>query len=109
VTTEGQRFTFEVTHDDGGSVSIALRGELDIGAAPELRELLIELVRREGVAITLDLNGLTFIDSTGIGVIVGAWRRAEAQGGSLSVVNPIPRVGEAIRLVGLDRLMKDES
>lgn len=95
--------------EDGAAVTIALHGELDIAAAPQLREALLDVVNRPRVRVSVDLAGLEFIDSTGIGVMVGAWRRLEAQAGTLELINAKPRVADAIQLVGLDRLLKRES
>lgn len=108
MATENLGFKVEVAGVDGGTVTIALAGELDIASAPELREALLNVVNQPRLRVTLDLTALEFIDSTGIGVIVGAWRRLQAQDGSLELTNARPRVADAIQLVGLDRLLKHE-
>jgi anti-sigma B factor antagonist len=100
------RFTIAVTYDDDKGATVLLRGELDVGSVPETRETLLSLLADGFVNVTLDLEGLTFIDSTGIGVFVGGWRRAEARGGRFRLVNPTPRVRDAIQLVGLGHLFE---
>ena len=107
VGTSSSRFDVEVTQHGANGVTVALRGELDIAAAPKLRETVLDLVNAPRCELTLDLADLEFLDSTGIGVIVGAWRRVEAQEGTLAIVNARRRVADAIQLVGLDRLLKN--
>ena len=88
---EGMR----TSSDDSTATRIAVTGDLDMFAAGELRERLLRLDRESDGDIEIDLAAVSFIDSGGIGVLVGALRRAEAQGRRLTVVN----VGAAVRQV----------
>ena len=65
-----------------GAVIAAVTGEIDISTVPQLRERLFELADNGGTLI-VDLNRVTFIDSAGLGALVGTARRAAAHGGSL--------------------------
>jgi anti-anti-sigma factor len=86
-----------------GQVSLTLRGELDLETAPAFRE---ELAAAEQGADTLivDLRGVTFIDSCGLGELVGAHQRAHRAGRRLVVVldedTPLDRV---VHVTGLDK------
>ena len=60
--------TYDVLEADGRAV-VSLRGELDLASSPELLRQLHVLIRRPTTAITLDLDGLSFIDSSGLGVL----------------------------------------
>src|SRR4051812_14592177 len=87
---------------DGGAVVIDVAGELDCSTAGALRERLVDVIDGQGsVSVIVGLGGMTFIDSTGIGVLVGANRRLRARGGSLSLLNPTSSVNKVLKLTGL--------
>ena len=58
--------------DISGWAVVSVYGELDVATAPELREQLIELVNEGRAHLVLDLSGVDFLDSTGLGMIVSA-------------------------------------
>ena len=70
---------------DGVAV-VTLAGELDQFTVPALRDQLTGLLRAGRVDVVVDLSAVTFIDSTGLGVLVGASKRAEDDGGALRLV-----------------------
>jgi anti-sigma B factor antagonist len=83
----------------GADTVLHLEGELDISTVPRLNLQLDELVRQEGGgAVTLDLGGLEFVDSTGLHVLLNAQRRLTRQGRSLRVIVPPGAVRRAIEL-----------
>jgi anti-sigma B factor antagonist len=94
---------------DGGDGLIVLvaGGELDFAASPQLRERLAGHVDAGRKHLVLDLSTATFIDSTAIGVLVGALTRVqEGGGGSLAIVCPEEneRVLRIFRIAGVDSL-----
>jgi anti-sigma B factor antagonist len=81
-------------------------GQLDIATAPLLREELVDVfVRGAPAHLIVDLAGVEYADSTGLGVLVGARRRVAAEGGRMSVVAN-DRVARVMRLSGLDQLWR---
>jgi anti-anti-sigma factor len=87
---------------DGDDVRVLFEGELDIAGAPEAEEAL-HGVEADGAAnVTLDLRGLTFMDSTGLRLVVAANRRAEEQGRTLRVVRGPAAVQRVFELTGLE-------
>ena len=81
---------------------VSLCGEVDIASAPELREVLVDvLAETPATHLIVDLSGVGFIDSTGIGVIVGAHRRVTANGGRLTAVVTTNAVRRALHTTGL--------
>ncbi len=91
------------------SLYAVLEGELDHHRAQEMlgeleRQLELVLPRR----LTLDLGGLSFMDSSGIAVLLRARRGMEALGGELRVVHVPPQAARVLRAAGLDRLIKLE-
>jgi anti-sigma B factor antagonist len=87
---------------EGGVVIVAVTGEIDISTVTRLRECLLELAGSGGTLI-VDLNRVTFIDSAGLGALVGAARRAAAHGGSLHAVCARPQTRKLLWLTGVDR------
>jgi anti-sigma B factor antagonist len=85
-----------------GVVIAAVTGEIDISTVPQLRERLFELADSGGTLI-VDLNQVTFIDSTGLGALVGTARRAAEHGGSLHAVCARPQTRKLLWMTGVDR------
>lgn len=83
---------------------ITVSGDLDVAGAPELRQVIVSAVADGEVLIVLDLTGVEFIDSFGLGVVVGALKRTRQRGGDLSVVCPERRVRRVFELCDLDRI-----
>jgi anti-anti-sigma factor len=88
-----------------GTVVIQLQGELDMCSAPALGRDLTEALDGMPHTISLDLSGLTFLDSTGIRVLVSAHRRAAAQGTGFILRSPRPSVLRVLKLTGIDQLL----
>ena len=97
-----------VTCTGGGRVlRAALSGEVDHHGARAIMEELgrqidLELPRE----LTLDLEGVTFMDSSGIAVLLRAYRQVGELGGSLTVVHVPDQAARVLRAAGVDRLIK---
>ena len=82
-----------------------LSGELDHHAARELRERIdAEAERGRYKRMVLDFSGLSFMDSSGIGLIMGRYRLMNTLGGTLRVRGASERMDKVMRLAGLDKL-----
>lgn len=90
-------------------IVIALSGEVDHHRA---RALMTELTRAVDSElprrVALDLGGVTFMDSSGIAVVLRLYKRVQELGGSVAVRNVPPHAAKVLRCAGLDRLMKFE-
>jgi anti-sigma B factor antagonist len=92
--------------DHRGWVVVALGGELDLATAPRIRsELIATISGSPARAVAIDLRGARFIDSVGLGVLIGARRRALASGGRLAVVVNEGFTERTIGLAGLTELL----
>jgi anti-sigma B factor antagonist len=85
-----------------GVVIAAVTGDVDIFTVARLRECLFELAD-SGRTLIVDLNRVTFIDSAGLGALVGAGRRAAAHGGSLHAACARPQTRQLLWLTGVYR------
>ncbi len=92
----------EVSELAGWTV-VSVYGELDVATAPELRERLIEQISDGHLRLVLDLDGVDVLDSTGLGTIVGALKRARTHGGDLRLVCTDTRIMRLFEITGLDK------
>jgi anti-sigma B factor antagonist len=88
---------------EGGQRTVRLEGECDLASAPVLREALRPMVPPEVYEVVIDASELEFIDSTGLGVILGAHRRLKESGGVLKIAGAKGGVQRVLRVTGLDR------
>lgn len=88
----------------GPWVVLAPLGDLDMGSAPRLRQEVVTAVSAGDVHLVLDLGAVEFIDSVGLGVIVGARRRTRANGGDIVLARVSAAVRALFELVELDRI-----
>src|SRR6516225_1733742 len=88
-------------HARDGMEVIDVQGEIDIYTAPRLRELLIDLVSKGSYQLVVNLDQVGFLDSTGLGVLVGGLKRVRAHDGSLDLVCTQQRILKIFRITGL--------
>lgn len=91
-----------VTDQCDGWQIVSVSGEVDIATAPELRERLHALLGQGSTQLIVDLSGVGFLDSTGLGVLVGALKRVRTQGGDLRLVSTEPRITKIFEITRLD-------
>lgn len=90
-----------VEEREGWAVARA-SGDLDLTTAPRLREQLVQLVMGGQPRIVLDLQSVDFIDSTGLGVLVGLLKRTRSQGGDLRLVSRRTGLRKLLELTALE-------
>jgi anti-sigma B factor antagonist len=98
---------YEIRHWDPGFSRphvVSESGELDLQAAPTLRDLLCRLVELGTRHCLVDLTETTFVDSTTLGVLTGQLVRLRAEGGSLALVCTNDYVLRTIGIAGMDRV-----
>lgn len=93
----------DVTDREGWAV-LAVGGEIDVATAPRLREQLIALVNDGKHRIVVDLGAVEFLDSTGLGVLVGALKRVRTHDGDLALVCDEPRILKVFEITGLTKV-----
>ena len=92
------------TRTVAGRRVLEVGGEIDVYTAPQLRERLVALVDSGDRRVVVDLARVEFLDSTGLGVLVGAPKRLRGAGGELSLVCSQERLLKIFRITGLDRV-----
>ena len=93
----------ETTEREGAGI-LSLRGEIDVYTAPRLRQTLIDLVEGGANHIVVDMEKVDFLDSTGLGVLVGALKRVRSNDGDLYLVCTQPRIRKVFEVTGLTKV-----
>lgn len=84
---------------------VQIIGEMDVLTSKELREELIRIFNEKQENIILDLQGLNYIDSTGLGVIIGAYGRLKEKEKEISIINPKQNILKLLTITGLDKIL----
>jgi anti-sigma B factor antagonist len=85
---------------------VAAVGEIDLATVPLLRQAISDHIVAGHVHLLLDLTDVSFIDSTGLGVLVGTGKKIARLGGSTRVVCDNPRILRLLRITGLSRALE---
>ncbi|HZD69574.1 MAG TPA: STAS domain-containing protein [Actinomycetes bacterium] len=93
-----------VKHRDEHAL-VHVSGEVDLATCPQLRDVLAELIGQGEHHLIVDLEHVTFLDSSGIGVLASALRRIREHGGSLCLTAPKPQVRRVLELTGITKLL----
>ncbi len=92
--------------DDRGWTVVAVTGVIDVATAPTLRQTLQEIQFGGSARVLVDLTGVEMIDSFGLGVLVGARKRARSHDGDLAVLVTSDRIRHVFELTGLDATLR---
>jgi anti-sigma B factor antagonist len=87
-----------------GHTLVAVGGEIDVYTAPKLRDQISELVSAGKTSLIIDLEAVDFLDSTGLGVLVGGLKKVRAEDGSMSLICTQDRLLKIFRITGLAKV-----
>ena len=93
----------EESLDDDRHV-VAVRGEIDLFTAPDLKTTLLGAIDAGKSRIVVDLSDTTFLDSTALGVLIGAVKRLRSREGALAIVNTDENIAKTFEITGLDQI-----
>ena len=89
--------------EKGAVTVLSLKGEVDVSVAPQLRTIFKTLIERGKINIIVDLQSVEFIDSSGLGIFVVAFKSAKAKGGNIKFSGATTEVLNVIKLTRLDK------
>jgi anti-sigma B factor antagonist len=95
-------FSIEDRVVDGETHVVAVTGEIDLFTAPEFKQRVSAPIDAGRTHVIVDLTETTFIDSSSLGVLIGAHRRLKLRGGALMVVCDGEAIAKTFKITGLD-------
>ena len=104
---QNQNIEIETKLEDDSTLVAFLKGEIDHHTAAKIRSLLdIKIESIHPKLLVLDFTQITFMDSSGIGLVMGRYKTICELSGELAIVNTSPSIGKVMRLAGMERLAK---
>jgi len=100
-----REFHLETVGPIGDCAVIQVTGEVDVYTAPMLREQMRELAAKGAMHLIVDLSRVDFLDSTGLGALVGGLKRLREANGSLALVISTPRIMRIFQITGLTKAL----
>ncbi|WP_460786754.1 STAS domain-containing protein [Nocardioides maradonensis] len=88
----------------GSRTIVAVGGEIDVYTAPKLRDTITDLVAAGTYELVVDMTAVEFLDSTGLGVLVGGLKKVRANGGSLELICNNDRLLKIFKITGLAKV-----
>ena len=95
--------SIDTRHEDGNTI-IEVGGEIDVYTAPKLRDKITELVGNGNYNLVIDMEKVDFLDSTGLGVLVGGMKKVRAHDGSMRLICNQERLLKIFRITGLAKV-----
>ena len=92
------------TREAGGRTIVAVGGEIDVYTAPKLRDTITDLVAAGSFQLVIDMTAVEFLDSTGLGVLVGGLKKVRANDGSLELICNNDRLLKIFKITGLAKV-----
>lgn len=91
----------------GETITACLEGEIDHHTAAEIRTTIDKAVEEnKPTLLVLDFKNVSFMDSSGIGLVMGRYKIINEFGGELAITNTSPQIGKVMKLAGMERLAK---
>jgi|LFRM01.2.fsa_nt_gb anti-sigma B factor antagonist len=95
-------------NDEKGFWDISVEGELDVSTADKLKEYLHNLADEKILDMKINLERLDYIDSTGLGVMIGVLKKLKMDNKEIYILNPKSNVKKIFTITGLDKIFKVE-
>ena len=92
------------TRDVDSATIVTVAGEIDVYTAPRLRDQITDLVGDGVYDLIIDMEGVEFLDSTGLGVLVGGLKKVRAHNGSMQLICTQERLLKIFRITGLAKV-----
>ena len=94
----------KVRGPEGDAYIVELSGEIDVYTSPKVKESIAELIDQGHYSLVINLENVRYIDSTGLGVLIGALKRVREHGGSVNLVCTNPQIKKIFDITGLVKI-----
>ncbi|MBI2264755.1 MAG: STAS domain-containing protein [Armatimonadetes bacterium] len=84
--------------------TVAVTGEIDVYTSPKLKEHITELIEKGHYNLVINLEGVRYIDSTGLGVLIGALKKVRDHNGSINLICTNPQIKKIFNITGLVKI-----
>jgi len=92
-----------------GVLYVKLSGDIDHHSAKTVRDSVDNLIRKNNPAeLEMDLSAIEFMDSSGLGLVLGRYKKQTDIGGKMKIINPTKRVFQILQLAGVEKIIKIE-
>jgi len=98
------QFTVEARNVRDGVAVIALGGEVDVYTSPRLKQEMVDLLNKGTTRLIIDLSAVDYLDSTGLGVLIGGLKRAREREGDLRLICNNLRILRIFEITGLTKI-----
>jgi anti-sigma B factor antagonist len=92
------------SRESGDWTVVDAKGEIDLYTAPRLKEELADLLQRDRNRIVVNLGSVEFLDSTALGVLIGALKKCRERDGAFALAAPTETVQKVLRITGLHKV-----
>jgi anti-sigma B factor antagonist len=99
---DGPQFAVALERPADDVAVVVLAGEVDLYTAPRFKDVLLQAIDDGALRVVVDLAGVTFIDSTALGVLVSGGKRLNRRSGSLAIGCPDEKIRRILEITGLD-------
>lgn len=96
--------TIDVVEEENYCI-VKLNGEIDVYTAPKLKKEILPLTERKGNKVKIDLENIKYLDSTGLGVFINAYKSTKENDGELKLIHVHDRVLRLFKVTGLHEIM----
>ena len=87
-----------------GATVVDLNGEIDVYTSPKVKETISELIDQEHYKLVINLENVRYIDSTGLGVLIGGLKRVREHSGTVNLVCSNPQIKKIFDITGLVKI-----
>ena len=91
------------------SSTLVLKGEVDVYTAPKLKDVLLSLAEKQQHKVIIDLSSVHYMDSTGLGVLIGGLKASKANNGQLVLKNVTERLDRLFTITGFSQVIEIKS
>lgn len=89
---------------EGKAQVVEIQGEIDVYTSPKVKEIITELIEKESFNLIINLEGVRYIDSTGLGVLIGALKKVREKEGCINLVCNNPQIKKIFNITGLVKI-----